>query len=446
MFQSVISLIPLTMRIVFTVLFILAFDLYAYQAVRTLTSDLSVQVRRFFRIGFWVVGIFFYFMALLAMGGYFVHAPRSLFVFVTGLFFAMFVAKILMVIPLLAEDLYRLLRAGYELIKLLINKSDSPEIKGILVSRKNFLSGISAGLGALAFSGLGYGIVRGAHHYKIHRSRIPLSRLPDGFKGMKIGHLSDIHAGSFWDKKAVERGINMLMREKPDVIFFTGDLVNSLADEMNEDYIRLFSQLNAPLGVYSILGNHDYGDYHQWPDRKTGTDNGNHAQRDKSHMSPLQLANLEKLKGIHKRMGWDLLMNENRILEKDGSRMALIGVENYGARGRFARYGKLEKAVKGTEELPFKILLSHDPSHWDAEVRKNFPDIDVTFSGHTHGAQFGIETAGFRWSPVQFMYKQWAGLYESEKQFLYVNRGFGYLGYPGRLGIRPEIAIITLDV
>lgn len=445
MFQSVISLIPLTIRIVFTVLFILAFDLYAYQAVRTLSSDLSLPFKRLVRAGFWTVGIIFYILALLAMGGYFVHAPRSLFVFITGLFFSMFMAKILMIIPLLAEDLYRLLRAGYELIRLIAGKTESPEVKGILVSRKNFLSGISAGLGALAFSGLGYGIVRGAHHYKIHRARIALPKLPEGFRGLKIGHLSDIHAGSFWDKRAVEKGIDMLMREKPDIIFFTGDLVNSLADEMTDDYIRLFSKLKAPLGVYSILGNHDYGDYHQWPDRKTGSGNGNHAQKDRSHMSPMQLANLEKLTDIHRKMGWDLLLNENRVLEKDGSRIALIGVENYGARGRFARYGKLDEAVKGVEEFPVKLLLSHDPSHWDAEVRKKFRDIDVTFSGHTHGAQFGIETAGFRWSPVQFMYKQWAGLYRDQNQFLYVNRGFGYLGYPGRLGIRPEIGLIMLD-
>lgn len=440
MFQSVISLIPMFVRILFTVAFVLIFDLYAYQAIKTLTVDLSTVVRRSIRISFWVLSIGFYVMGLLAMGGYLVHANRTIYVLVTGLFFAMFVAKMLMMIPMLMEDIYRI---GAKIVSLFQTKKESGVSDSFLVSRKRFISQISAGIGGLTFTGLSYGVIKGAHDYKVHRVNVPLANLPASFKGLKIGHLSDIHSGSFWDKEAVKKGVAKLMSEKPDIIFFTGDLVNSLSDEMNEDYIAIFGSLKAPMGVFSILGNHDYGDYHQWPDR-TSFGVGNNMQSDKSHMSPMQIENLEKLKRIHAAMGWELLLNENRILTKGEESIALIGVENYGARGRFARYGKLDVAYAGTEDMPVKILLSHDPSHWDSEVRTKYKDIDLTLSGHTHGAQFGIETAGFKWSPIKYMYKQWAGIYKEQNQFLYVNRGFGYLGYPGRLGIRPEVGILTL--
>jgi predicted MPP superfamily phosphohydrolase len=433
MFQSVISLIPMFVRILFTVAFVLIFDLYAYQAIKTLTVDLSTAVRRSIRIGFWVLSIGFYVMGLLAMGGYLVHANRTIYVLVTGIFFAMFVAKILMMIPMLMEDIYRI---GSKIISLFQAKKESGVSESFLVSRKRFISQISAGIGGLTFTGLTYGVIKGAHDYKVHRANVSIAKLPGSFKGLKIGHLSDIHSGSFWDMEAVKRGVAKMMAEKPDIIFFTGDLVNSLSDEMNDDYIAIFGSLKAPMGVYSILGNHDYGDYHQWPD-KTTFGVGNNMQSDKSHMSPMQIANLEKLMSIHASMGWELLLNENRVLQKGEDKIALIGVENYGARGRFARYGKLDVAYAGIEDLPVKILLSHDPSHWDSQVRKLYKDIDLTLSGHTHGAQFGIEAAGFKWSPIKYMYKQWAGIYKEEGQYLYVNRGFGYLGYPGRLGILP---------
>ncbi len=428
-------------RILFTVAFVLIFDLYAYQAVKTLTVDLSTVVRRSIRISFWVLSISFYIMGLLAMGGYLVHSSRTIYVLVTGLFFAMFVAKMLMMIPMLMEDIYRI---GAKIVSFFQAKKESGASESFLVSRKRFISQISAGIGGLTFTGLSYGVIKGAHDYKVHRVNVPIANLPASFKGLKIGHLSDIHSGSFWDKEAVKRGVAKLMSEKPDIIFFTGDLVNSLSDEMNEDYIAIFGSLKAPMGVYSILGNHDYGDYHQWPD-KTSFGMGNNMQSDKSHMSPMQIANLEKLKSIHAEMGWDLLLNEHRVLTKGEESIALIGVENYGARGRFARYGKLDMAYEGTQNYPVKILLSHDPSHWDSQVRtEQYKDINLTLSGHTHGAQFGIETAGFKWSPIKYMYKQWAGIYKENNQYLYVNRGFGYLGYPGRLGIRPEIGILTL--
>ncbi len=429
-------------RIVFTVTFIILFDLYAFQTVRTLTSDFRLPVQKMIRIGFWVFSLVLYTLALMAMGGYFVNASRTFLVMLTGLFFAMFMAKILMVIPLLLEDVYRIL---HKIVSFFLSAKDvdKDEAKGFLVSRKRFISMISAGLGGLTFAGLGYGVVRGAHNYKLHRVRVSLKNLPESFRGLKIGQLSDIHSGSFWDKNAVIKGVEKLMKEKPDVIFFTGDLVNSVAEEMTEDYIRIFSQLKAPMGVYSILGNHDYGDYHQWPDRHQAQ-SFNTPFPSKAHMSPMQVANLEKLIQVHKTMGWDLLMNENRTLQIGEDKIAVIGVENFGAKGRFAKYGVLSKAYAGTEELPVKILLSHDPSHWDYQVIKNYKDIGLTLSGHTHGAQFGIESALIKWSPIKYMYKQWAGIYKTGEQYLYVNRGFGYLGYPGRLGIRPEVAVITL--
>ncbi len=242
---------------------------------------------------------------------------------------------------------------------------------------------------------------------------------------MKIVHISDIHIGSLQDKNAVEAGINKVLQQKPDLILFTGDLVNNKAAEM-EGWTDLFSQFRAPLGVYSILGNHDYGDYVAWPSLEAKQNN------------------LQQLKQIHAGMGWRLLMNEHVVLEKEGQKIALLGIENWGAKGRFPKYGRMQEAYPGTESIPFKILMSHDPSHWDAQVRTIYPDIDLMLSGHTHGMQFGMENPFFKWSPVQWMYKQWAGLYEEGGQKLYVNRGFGFIGYPGRVGILPEITLLEL--
>jgi predicted MPP superfamily phosphohydrolase len=224
---------------------------------------------------------------------------------------------------------------------------------------------------------------------------------------------------------AVEKGVRKLMEQEPDLVFFTGDLVNNVATEM-DGFIDIFSNIKAPLGVYSILGNHDYGDYVKWPSKDA------------------KEANLNRLKQIHGEMGWRLLLNEHVTIEKDGETIALIGIENWGAKGNFSRYGDLQKAYDGAAAHPFKILLSHDPSHWEAQVCKDYKDIDLMFSGHTHGMQFGVEIPGFRWSPVQYMYKHWAGVYRNNKQKLYVNRGFGFLGYPGRVGILPEITLIEL--
>lgn len=421
-------------------------DFYAFQSIKKLSENKNLTTKKRIKVAYWSFNIFIYCFTFLALMNLLPFLNKSVYSLLRGLFSVYFFGKLIMTIPLLIEDIYRIIRKIIELISQIgrSKAESSPNNSKQLISRKKFISQVSTGMGLLTFSSLSYGIVKGAHDYKIHKKTVTIKNLPKGLKGLRIGQISDIHAGSFWDKSAVKRGIELLKAENVDILFFTGDLVNDLATEMTSDYQEIFGSLKAPLGVYSILGNHDYGDYFQWPDR----DNGKAMQgkfQDKSHMSPLQLDNLEDLKKVHHNMSWQLLLNEHKILEFNSESFAVIGVENFGVRGRFPKYGNLKEAASGTETVSTKILLSHDPSHWDYEVLKQYPDINLTLSGHTHGAQFGIETAKFQWSPVKYMYKQWAGLYESNHQYLYVNRGFGYLGYPGRLGIRPEITVLTLS-
>jgi len=279
----------------------------------------------------------------------------------------------------------------------------------------------------LPFLSMGYGMIKGAYNYQVRNIRLKFPNLPSAFHGTRIVQLSDIHSGSFADRSAVERGIQLVIDQKPDYIFFTGDLVNNSTAEVLP-WMKVFSQLQAPGGTYSILGNHDYGDYNTWP-----TDEA-------------KKQNLTQMHQAHAAMGWRLLLNEGTILEKDGQTIGLLGVENWGARGRFSQYGQLDKAVAEIEAQPFNILLSHDPTHFEMEVQGKQPQIDLTLSGHTHGMQFGVEIPGYiKWSPASWIYPFWAGLYRFGKQYLYVNRGFGFIGYPGRVGILPEITVITIE-
>lgn len=278
---------------------------------------------------------------------------------------------------------------------------------------------VLAALPAILF---GMGMIIGPYRYRIIPVDILIDKLPDAFEGLKIVQISDVHAGSFYNKKAVSKGIEMINNLKPDVIFFTGDLVNDEAKEI-EPYKELFASLSADHGVYSILGNHDYGDYVLWPNQE------------------MKAANLDKLKELQAEMGWNLLLNEHAYIRKGNDQLAIIGVENWGK--GFGQKGDLAKAIEGCE-ADTKLLLSHDPTHWDAVVTEQYKEIDVTFSGHTHGAQMGIEWGSVRWSPIKLRYKKWAGLYANGRQQLYINRGFGFLGYPGRLGIWPEITEIRL--
>jgi uncharacterized protein len=399
---------------------ILLIDLYVFQAVINITKDWTSVWRQVIRYAFWVPTV-------ICVGGilYYVlgnpyslsHTARSF--LLTG-FFAIYLSKLFGVIVLFVDDLQR----GIKWAAKFFYRGGSGELPGDPISRSDFLSKTALIATAIPFGAMAYGVISGAHDYRVRRKTIYLANLPKEFDGMKIGQLSDIHSGSFFNKTAVKGGVEMFLKEKPDVIFFTGDLVNNESSEVRE-YIDVFGKLKAPLGVYSVTGNHDYGDYKSWPSQE--------AKR----------RNLQDLFAAHKEMGFRLLKNSHDFLQEGGEKIAVIGVENWGA-GRFSKYGQLDVAHRGTDEAAVKLLLSHDPSHWDAQVRPLYPDIDVAFAGHTHGFQFGVEIGGFKWSPSQYVYKQWAGLYQEGSQYLYVNRGFGYLGYPGRVGMPPELTIIEL--
>ena len=293
------------------------------------------------------------------------------------------------------------------------------------IPRSEFIVKSGLLVAAIPLASLSWGIASGAYDYQLKRRKLYLKNLPKAFHGLKLAQISDIHSGSFYNKKAVLGGVEMLLAEKPDLIFFTGDLVNNLAPEM-KDYQDIFTKVKAPLGVFSILGNHDYGDYYYGKEP-----------------SVAKAKNLEVVKKIHGLMGWELLLDEHRRIKVDNEEIGILGCQNWGA-GRFIQKGDLEKTLRGTEDLQTKLLMSHDPSHWRAQIL-NHSDIDVTFSGHTHGMQFGVRTKEFQWSPVEYIYKEWAGLYREKEQQLYVNVGYGFLGYPGRVGILPEITIFELQ-
>jgi predicted MPP superfamily phosphohydrolase len=415
-------------------------DIYVFQAVKVIMYSSGPRTRTIVFAIYWTVSILALLVLLILPYLHFQHQAKLLRTTIFAIIMGMFFAKIIASIFFLIDDL----RRGIQWIagKLFFSETEGETLQqGERISRSAFLSWAGVIAGGGLFGSLVYGF---SNKYRYHLKKLPLSfaSLPASFKGIKIVQLSDIHSGSFTDKQAVIKGIETVMKEKPDLILFTGDLVNNTADEM-QDYMDVFNKLSAPLGVYSVLGNHDYGDYVHWSDRdeillRKEKDQG------KKLFSPMQQANLDKLRQIHADLGWRLLMDEHVVIQKNGESIALIGVQNWSAKARFPRYGNLEKAYEGAGEHPFKILMSHDPSHWDAEVRKTYGDIDLTLSGHTHGMQFGVEIPGFRWSPVQYVYKQWAGLYEEGAQKLYVNRGYGFIGYPGRVGILPEITVLEL--
>jgi len=397
-------------------------DLYVFQVVKLLTQGSSHRTRTIIYSAYWIVSVGVLLLLVLLPFIQIDRLPRNMRNYIFATIIGFFFAKLFAVVFFLIDDIRRLLQWGVG--KIFFRNTGGESEVGEGVSRSLFLSWLGIGVGGTLFSSLIYGF---SNKYNYHIRRIPLQfeNLPPGFKGLKIVQISDIHSGSFTNKKAVEKGVQMALDLKPDLILFTGDLINDRATEM-EDYVDVFSRLKAPMGVFSTLGNHDYGDYTHWPTPQA------------------RLQNIEDLKKIEVGMGWRLLMNEHVVLERGGDQIALIGIENWSAKKRFPKYGKMREAYPGAEKYPFKILMSHDPSHWDAEVRPNYGDIDLTLAGHTHGMQFGVEIPGFKWSPVQYVYKEWAGLYEEGKQKLYVNRGYGFIGYPGRVGILPEISLIEL--
>jgi uncharacterized protein len=398
---------------------VLAADAYLIKGLRAALKNWKFAQKKAFGIIYWSLsicitgGLFF---------SHFAHKGLSLRSATLLVFFLIMSTKLFFLPFMLADDIRRW-----------IKRRKSAEIKPAIkemapsanaIPRSDFL--MKAGLlaAAIPLGGMIGGMVSGVYDYRVRRQKLYLPNLPKAFDGLKLGQISDIHSGSFYNQKAVAGGVEMLLKEKPDLIFFTGDLVNSKANEMR-DYQDIFSKVKAPLGVFSSLGNHDYGDYFNWPNEWWAK------------------KNLEDLYATHKNMGWDLLRNDHRRLKIDSEEIGILGVENWGVINNYLNRGRLDLAMKDTDDLPVKLLLSHDPSHWRAEVLQH-PQIDAMFSGHTHGMQFGVRTEHIQWSPIKYIYNEWAGLYREGNQQLYVNVGYGFLGYPGRLGILPEITIFEL--
>lgn len=402
---------------------LLLMDTYIFQAIRAVSQSASPKIKMIIYSVYWTLSAIAVICFLL-----FVFTEQSFMgkrfrTYLFATFIGLFMAKLVAILFFLVDDI----RRG---IQWIIGRTTKPyympeAVAGEGISRSAFLSWLGLAVGGTLFGSLLYGFSN-KYNYQVKRIQLAYDNLPAAFKGLKIVHISDIHSGSFTDKKAVAHGVEKILNEKADLILFTGDLVNDRTTEM-EDYMDVFNKLHAPMGVYSTLGNHDYGDYVGWPY------NGISKEQ-----------NLENLKKVHADLGWRLLMNEHVVLERGGAEIALLGIENWSNKARFPKHGRMDLAHPGTEKYPFKILMSHDPSHWDAQVKPTYPDVDLTLSGHTHGMQFGVEIPGFKWSPVQYMYKQWHGLYEDGKQKLYVNPGYGFIGYPGRVGVLAEITVIEL--
>jgi len=410
----------------FTIFLIIAaitllFDWYIFSGLKTFTNDWqSNKARQTVIWGYLIISVGITIVFLCGFGSFSrARGMTPYHEYMLSIFITFFITKLVFVSVLSLGDLGRFVYGIGNSVAKHNTKINEP----FFPSRRKFISELAILLAAFPFTGFIYAMVRGKYDYKVHKETIYFDELPEAFDGFTITQISDIHSGSFDNTTAVQRGIDLANSLKSDLFVFTGDLVNNAAWEI-EPYIDHFKQLQAPFGQYSILGNHDYGDYIQWD---------NEAEK---------AANLDKLKQHHKELGYRLLLDENVELEKDGQKISLIGVQNWGK--GFIQIGDLDKALVGVNKDAFKILLSHDPTHWEEKVRFNTTPIDLTLAGHTHGAQFGVEVAGFRWSPVQYRYLDWAGLAHHNKRYLYVNRGFGFLAFSGRLGVWPEVTQITL--
>lgn len=392
-------------------LLIILLETYAFQAIKTVTKN------KFIRYGWLFIGVlayvnFFYviFSSDRSSG------QTKQFQWAFGMLLLVLLPKLFILLFMVGEDVIRWIQKG-------VSFFSSNETKA-LAGRRTFIAKLALGIAALPFASLLYGIFKGKYNYKVLKYQLKFKDLPDAFDGFTITQITDIHSGSFTDKEEIQYGVDLINEQKSDVILFTGDIVNNFAHEM-DNWIDTFKQLKAPAGKYSILGNHDYGDYSKWKNKED------------------KVANFEAIKEIHPKIGFDLLLNENKYLEKDGQKIALIGVENWGK--GFNQAGDLKKASEGVNKDDFKVLMSHDPSHWEYKIKKDDFNYQLTLSGHTHGLQFGIEIPGIiKWSPAKYVYKQWAGLYEEFGRYINVNRGFGYHAFPGRVGIWPEITVIEL--
>ncbi len=397
---------------------VLLAEWYGYQATRTLTQHLDAGPRRALAAGYWLLTLGVWALA------YWAGTTRNtghtvLKTYLMSLPLLFLAAKLVMLLPFLGEDVVRLARRALTAAGA---PSGAPEVPAI--PRSEFLAKVALGLGAVPFVALLWGMVRGATDYQVRRVVLKFPNLPPAFDGFKVLQISDLHTGSFNSVEPLQRAVRFINAQKADLILMTGDLVNNRATEV-EPHIPALAGIQSELPIFSSLGNHDYGDYVRWP-------------------SPAaKQANLERLMQNHAKIGWTLMNDTSHTIERGGDRIAVLGVQNWSSHPNFPKHGNLPRAHAASGDAPFKILLSHDPSHWEAQVL-DYPDIDLTLSGHTHGMQFGLNLPGLKWSPVQYSYKQWAGLYEQGRQKLYVNVGLGYLGYPGRVGFLPEITVFEL--
>ncbi|TXD49629.1 metallophosphoesterase [Polaribacter sp. IC073] len=390
---------------------IVAVEIYTFQAFKTISKSKLV------RFLFLATSVGVYLYSFITIFGYDrSNGQTPQFQMAMGLLLTVSIPKLVIILILFGEDSYRW-------ILKLISAISSGETKS-LVGRRKFISQIALGLAAIPFASFIYGIVQGKYNYKVLKYQLTFKDLPEAFDGFTITQISDIHSGSFTNKEKIRYGVDLINEQKSDIMLFTGDIVNNKADEM-DNWMDVFDKLAAKEGKYSILGNHDYGDYMDWDNPQDKIDN------------------FQKVKDIHQKIGFDLLLDEHRYLEKDGQKIALVGVENWGK--GFNQAGDLQRAASGIKQEDFKILMSHDPSHWEYKVKQDPLHYHLTLSGHTHGLQMGIEIPGWlKWSPSKYVYKQWAGLYEEAGRYINVNRGFGYHAFPGRVGIWPEITVIEL--
>lgn len=404
-------------------------DYYLWTSIKNWIKRRRKFFRYFFGFIYWLPLLLIIITSLASLSFSAENWNPWLRIYLFGFIFIAFAAKVLPIVFLLFADILRGFQFTYHKTKQLKEETQT-EGQGQKITRSQFLQKAGLISGGIVFAGLFTGMIKWVYDFKIHRQKLIFDRLPKSFDGLRIVQISDIHLGSWASKASLQEAVNRINELKPDLIFFTGDLVNYKTSEAFP-FKRILAGLRANHGIYATLGNHDYGDYTRWPSKEA------------------KQQNMQELYDFYSSLNWKLLNNQNEVLNSGEGSIAVIGVENWGDFSRFPRYGDLKKAIRGAENADIKLLLSHDPSHWDKVVSREYPDIDLTFAGHTHGFQFGIEIKNVKWSPAQYVYKRWAGLYENahlknRKQYLYVNRGLGTIGYPGRVGILPEVTLLEL--
>ena len=413
-------------RILFFFIILLLIDLYAFQAVRFAIRGYSQNAIHWINLIYWFFSCFCYGLIVFTQVSDW-HSWNIYFrTYSIAVLIILIPSKIILVLFVLVDDLVRFFRWLLKKISSWFQRTNLNENdqETRTMSRSDFIIKMGLFVGSIPFFSMIYGMAFNPYNFKIRKQRLILPDLPGSFDGFKIVQISDIHTGSFLSREPLNRAVSIINEQKPDVVFFTGDLVNyNHTEALN--YIDSLKNIKAIHGVSSIFGNHDYGDYYKWNNLE-----------EKEH-------DIQELKKIHSQLGWNLLWDEHHYIEQDGEKITVIGVQNCSGHG-FSNYGSLDKATKNIEYSAVNILLSHDPSHWQKEVTKKYPEINITLSGHTHGMQFGVEIPGFKWSPIQYIYKEWAGIYQEKNQYLYVNRGLGFIGYPGRVGILPEITVMEL--